>query len=47
MAEGTMAWVENYCREHPLERYFDALEALTVTLHRQEMPLPADAPPPR
>ncbi len=27
-AEGAMLWVENYCRNHPLDTFFDATLAL-------------------
>jgi hypothetical protein len=32
--DGAMAWVENYCRAHPLDPYFVALDALSHVLDR-------------
>ena len=31
---GTMVWLENYCRQHPLENYGSAVFNLTTTLAR-------------
>jgi hypothetical protein len=33
---GAMVWLENYCRQHPLDNYFQALVSLRKTLAATE-----------
>jgi hypothetical protein len=33
---GAMAWLETYCRQHPLDNYYEALEHLRVGLAAKE-----------